>query len=268
MSAFSSRFDNRFAWGQGACQGAFGSDVLSGLVEGIDAFRTELEHDRRARSLGSAMLGAFMWLDDAELVERIADFPAACVVVTKQSRRKRQQAKVDELKSVVERGAGFPLEALPGLGPLVFRDEGEIPLVGPDASLNNAQLPALRTLGYRKEGNHLVPILHTKMVLLGELWWHDEGPLGEVADVIGFTPRRLWMGSANGTASSRRNLEFGLWLEDRALLDGALRFLVEVLAQSEDWDPDSSDSRPDLVEPDYDDEAMAEAMSEAELREE
>lgn len=263
MSAFSSRFDNRFLWGEGACQGAFGSNVLGGLVEGI---RAEMEHGRRrVDSLGPAMLGAFMWLDDDELLERIADFPAACVVVTKQTRGKYQQARVDELKPVVERGAGFPLQALPDLEPLMFREDGKTPVVGPYTSANTAPLPTLRTLGYRKEGNRLVPILHTKMLLLGELWWRNEEPLG---DVLRFTPSRIWMGSANGTTSSRKNLEFGLWLEDRALLEGALRFLVQVLAHSEDWDPKSNKPLPDLVEPEYDDDAMAEALVYSEFGEE
>jgi hypothetical protein len=134
-------------------------------------------------------------------------------------------------------------------------------VLGPGSSQERIRLPALRSLGHRKVENRLVPILHTKMLLLGELWWHDEDGLGGAADVTGFTPHRLWLGSANGTGSSRRSLEFGLWLEDPGLLKAAQRFLVEVLAQSEDLDPDSDDLRPDLVAPDYDDEAMWEAMA-------
>jgi hypothetical protein len=33
-----------------------------------------------------------------------------------------------------------------------------------------------------------VPLMHAKVALLGELWWHDEDALGHVADVIGFAP--------------------------------------------------------------------------------
>lgn len=84
---------------------------------------------------------------------------------------------------------------------------------------------------------------------------------GGVADVTGFTPHRLWLGSANGTESSRRSLEFGLWLEDPSLLKAARRFLVEVLAHSQELDPDSDGLEPDLLVPDYDDEAMWEAMA-------
>jgi hypothetical protein len=105
----------------------------------------------------------------------------------------------------------------------------------------------------------LVPILHAKIVLLGELWWHDEDEFG-TADVTGFRPRRLWLASANGTASSRANLEFGVWMTDPVLLREATRFLGGLLRQSEDLDPDAHDMDPDLVEPDYDDAAFAEAL--------
>ncbi|HSF60808.1 MAG TPA: hypothetical protein VLA69_03880, partial [Gaiellaceae bacterium] len=38
-----------------------------------------------------------------------------------------------------------------------------------------------------------------KLALLGHLWWHDEGPLGHVEDVIGFKAKRLWISFANFT---------------------------------------------------------------------
>ncbi|TMQ99253.1 hypothetical protein ETD83_18035 [Actinomadura soli] len=96
----------------------------------------------------------------------------------------------------------------------MLREDGQAPIIGPSFPAPDIQLPTLRTLGYRKIGDRLVPILHTKMLLLGELWWHDEDELGGVDDVISFRPQRLWLASANGTSSSRENLEFGLWLDD------------------------------------------------------
>lgn len=239
----------------------FGTNVLAGLVEGIDSFREDLEQQPRSRSLGPAMLGAFMWVDDAELLRRVAEFPSACVVVSKQQRGKHQQERLCKVAEAVRDAAGFPTSALPELEELRPREDGGAPVVGPWSLPEQIRLSAVRTLGYRKAGKHLVPILHTKMLLLGELWWHDEDPLGGVADVVGFTPQRLWLGSANGTESSRRSLEFGLWMDDPALMKAAQTFLVEVLAQSEELDPDSDDLTPDLVLPDYDDEAMWEAMA-------
>lgn len=58
-----------------------------------------------------------------------------------------------------------------------------------------------------------------------------------------------------------RSLEFGLWTQDPGLMKAAQKFLVEVVAQSEELDPDSNTLAPDLVEPDYDDEEMWEAYT-------
>ena len=77
------------------------------------------------------MLGAFMWLDDPELIARIADFPHASVVITKQPRDNRHQARLSKLKPVLERGRGFPAEALPGLEFLMPRENGHPPLIDP-----------------------------------------------------------------------------------------------------------------------------------------
>ncbi|GAA2752992.1 hypothetical protein [Kitasatospora cinereorecta] len=258
--SFPSHFDGSISFGpQEQLRGYFGRDVLKGLVSGIDDFLA-VGQRYGSRSLGPALLGGFMWLDDQELLDRISAFPAACVVITKQQRGKYQQARIDKLKLLAEQGPGFPARALPELADMYFREDGQPPVVGPGSHLPSPRIPTLRTIGYRKAGNELVPILHTKMVLLGELWWHDEDPLGGAADVIGFRPQRLWLGSANGTTSSRSNLEFGLWLDDTALLREAKRFLAEVIRHSEILDPDSSHFEPELTEPNYDDDAFAEYL--------
>ena len=259
--SFSNQFDVQAVLEGGKYPVRFGTDVLAGLVEGIDGFRQDLEQQRRSRSRGPAMLGAFLWVDDPELLQRIAEFPSACVVVSKQPRGKRHVERLRKVAEAVRSAAGFPVHAFSELEELRFHQGGKAPLLGPGSPQEYIRLPALRTLGYRKAGDHLVPILHTKMMLLGELWWHDEDGLGGVADVTGFTPHRLWLGSANGTESSRRSLEFGLWLEDPGLLKAARQFLVEVLAHSQELDPDSDGLEPDLVVSDYDDEAMWEAMT-------
>jgi hypothetical protein len=96
------------------------------------------------------------------------------------------------------------------------------------------------------------------MVLPGELQWHDEDDFGP-ADVLIYRPQRLWIGSANGTSSSRLSLEFGCWLDDPELLGQAEQFLTQVLRHSEDLDPDSDIMEPDLVDPEFDEDAMDEA---------
>jgi hypothetical protein len=238
-----------------------GTNVLAGLVDEIDTFRRELERQRRSRSLEPGMLGAFLWVDDTELLCQIAEFPSACLVVSKQPRSPRSLEKLRKVADTVKDAAGFPARALPLLEGLRLHEDGAAPVLGPGSASPDIQLPALRSLGYRKADDHLVPILHTKMLLLGELWWHDEDGSGTVANVIGFKPSRLWLGSANGTESSRRSLEFELWTQDPGLMEAAQKFLVEVVAQSEELDPDSNPLTPDLVEPDYDDEEMWETLT-------
>lgn len=258
--SFSHQFNvQAVAAGGGSVQ--FGTNVLAGLVEGIDTFRDELKQQRRSRSLGAGMLGAFLWVDDTELLRRIAEFPSACVVVSKQPRGPRSLEKLRKVAYAVKDAAGFHARALPSLEDLRLHEDGVAPVLGPGSASSDVQLSAVRSLGYRKAGDRLVPILHTKMLLLGELWWHDEDGSGGVADVIGFRPIRLWLGSANGTESSRRSLEFGLWTQDPGLMKAAQTFLVEVVAQSEELDPDSNTLTPDLVEPDYDDEEMWEVLT-------
>ena len=261
LPSFSAAFNSRFSFGKDAkLTGQFGTNVLDSLIDGIDDFRAAAASERPSpRRPGPAMLGAFMWLDDPELLARIAGFPHASVAFTKQPRPFRPD-KLARLRDVLDRSRGFPAKALPELAWLMPVDEdGEVPIVGPYSHPPNVQLPALRTIGYRRTaGGKLVPILHAKLVLLGDLRWHDEDEFG-IADVLAFWPRRLWVGSANGTFSSRSSLEFGCWLSEPELLSKALRFLAQVLRHSEDLDPDSDVVEPDLVDPEFDDEAMAEA---------
>lgn len=177
-------------------------------------------------------------------------------------RRRNRQATFNTLRQVCTSGNGFPAEACPELTGLAPRTDGNPLVVGASTRLPEITLPAFRSIGPRRTGNHLVPILHTKMVLLGNLWWHDEGELGQVEDVIGFTAEKLWLGSANGTRSSRSNLEFGVWLTDQDLLATARRFLTEVIRLSEDIDPTNDLSEPELAPFEFDDDAMAEAAVE------
>jgi hypothetical protein len=128
--------------------------------------------------------------------------------------------------------------------------------MGPYDRMGDEYVPTFRTIGYRTTGGSLVPILHAKLALLGHMWWHDEGPVGP-EDIIGFEAKRLWISSANFTALSRRHLEFGLWTEDRALVEGAEDFHLKLMRSSEALDPESDVLDPDLAPIDFDHEEMA-----------
>ena len=271
---FGQWYDQAFDVGVPGNQAFFGRDVLAGLVEGIRDFQQRRqERWEQYRGSGTTLLGCAMWMDDQELLDEISGLEAACVVVRKQPRDRNVQPpdlprKLRRLAEFNER-PGIPTCFFPELEQLTSLVDGKPPVIGPGWTLpeQDATIPTVRTIGFRKgAGNKgaLPPILHAKLVLLGRLWEHDEDGFGP-ADVTRFAPKRLWVGSANFTASSRRSLEFGFWTEDPALLRGAEKFLLKLIATSEALDPDADSHMPERALPDYDDEAMAEWAAELDL---
>ncbi len=248
---FSGAFDNDFPIAGGRAY--FGRNVLRGLIDGIDAALAE----RRSRSDGPALLGCAMWIDDEELLSRLARFTSVSIVVRKERRNHR---RMDTLRNANEQISGMPLRTFSQLLELAPKVGGSPRVVGPWDRMGDDVLPAIRSIGYRTR--RMPPVVHAKLALLGDRWWHDEGPLGEAADVIGFRPERLWVSSANFTSASRRNLEFGYWTDEPSLLEGAERFLLGLIASSEPIDAESDMHDPELARVEYDDEAMIEAMGE------
>lgn len=265
-------YDRVLDVGPAGNQAFFGQDVLAGLVQGIRDFRERRQQRwEQYHGSGATLLGCAMWMDDPELLDELAALEAACVVVSKQSRDRSMQPpdlpyKLRRLDDLNVRTPGIPVCYFPQLEELTSLVGGKPPVVGPGWSLpdEDSVIPTVRTIGFRKgAGNNgsMPPILHAKLALLGRLWDHDEDDFGP-ADVTRFTSKRLWIGSANFTASSRRSLEFGFWTEDPVLLRGAEEFLLELISTSEGIDPDADAHVPERALPDYDDAAMAEAAAE------
>jgi hypothetical protein len=272
---FGQWYDQTFGVGAPGNQALFGRNVLAGLVEGIRDFQQRRqERWEQYHGTGTTLLGCAMWMDDPELLNEIAGLEAACVVIRKQPRDRNVQppdlpGKLRRLAELNERAPGIPTCYFPGLEQLTSLVESKPPVIGPGWTLpeRDATIPTVRTIGFRRwAGNNgtMPPILHAKLALLGRLWDHDEDDFGP-ADVTRVTPKRLWIGSANFTASSRRSLEFGFWTEDPALLRGAEKFLLELIATSETLDPDADSHMPERALPDYDDDAMAEWAAELDL---
>lgn len=94
---------------------------------------------------------------------------------------------------------------------------------------NDIYLSPFRTLGFREADGGGRPMAHAKLALLGDLWHHDEGACDEVGDFVGFSPRRLWVSSANFTYAFRSHLEFGFWTDDEALQHLVLVVVVETV---------------------------------------
>lgn len=259
-SRFSEEFDNQFVVGpdEGNCA-YFGRDVLRGLIDGIDDFVHESQPRwKQFRTLGPVLLGCAPWITDAKFIETLRKLAGACVVIQKAHDLRKQES----LHKLNEQTPGLPIEAFAALSGLAYRVDGERRVMGPYDRMGEEYVPTIRTIGYRTRGGSLVPILHAKLVLLGHMWWHDEGPLGHVDDVIGFKAKRLWISSANFTGMSRLHLEFGFWTEDRALVEGAEDFLVKLMRSSEALDAESDVFEPDLAPVEFDDAAMAEVWRE------
>jgi hypothetical protein len=257
--SFSGEFDGEFTFGES--QTAYvGRNVLRGLVAGIDE---ALQAPRRSRSrdLGPCLIGCAPWTDDPELIGKLKQLSGACVVLTKQGRTERDLEKLKELHQVNAEAPGLLIDAFPDLSELALGVDGEPAVIGPYDRTGDVVLPTVRTIGYRRTGKRLVPLMHAKLALLGELWWHDEDALGHVGDVYGFKARRLWISSANFTNSSRRSLEHGFWTDEPALLEGYQDFLLRLVGASEGLDGEDEPT-PQLLPVEYDDEAIAEVAAE------
>jgi hypothetical protein len=257
---FSDEFDDEFPVAE--YNNAYvGRNVLRGLVSGIDDFIHAQRSRRSSRELGPVLLGSAAWIDDNDLIEKLKELSGACIVVTKQGRKPWDIEKLEHLGRVNAETPGLPIKAFPGLDGLAPRIGDQPVVVGPYDRVDDVEIPTIRTLGFRpRAGSKFVPLLHAKLALLGHFWWHDEDALGHVADIIGFTPRRLWVSSANFTRASRNSLGVGYWTEEPALLKGMERFLVKLIASSEGLDPDD-DVRPQLLPVEFDDVAMAEGAA-------
>jgi hypothetical protein len=245
----------------------FGQNVLQGLVEGIDDFvhRRQSSWERRSHRVGApAMLGCSPWVNDDELLKMIEALPGACIVISKHPRTAGGKAGADRLREINERTNGVELRALSGLSDMASKIGGRPRTIGPYDHIREegAAISTFRTIGFRKSGRERPPIAHAKLALLGNICWTDEHPAGFVDDYVWFSPRRLWVSSANFTYGSRRSLEFGYWTDDQNLVGAVKRFLVGLIAASEDIDTTADTVDPELERVEYDDAAMAEAWTE------
>ncbi|MEP7194323.1 MAG: hypothetical protein ABI903_15850 [Actinomycetota bacterium] len=242
-------------------QAVFGLDVLAELIKGLEE---QLAAPPGFRSLGRAALGSAMWMSDPELIDVLDRMANVCVVVRKQTRDRYKQPDVAKLKLLAENG-GLTQRAFPELAELAPRGgDGRAAVVGPfGPDHSEGVISAVRELGFRSTSrDKLVPMVHAKVMLVGELWWHDEHPFGYSADMMGFRPHQLWVGSPNFTTSSRASLEMGMWTSDPAMLNAARDWLLALIEMSEPLEFGSDHLEPEYLPVDYDDAAIREYMSE------
>lgn len=254
---FDPEFDRRIHRA-GHGEAAFGRDVLEALVAPL---REAAARPRNERNWGAGVLGCAMWMDDPDLIDVLGLMSNACVVITKQRHpRKNHCGSFARLENLAHT-TGLTQDAYPELVDLAPKVDGSARVVGPFAPVGeSAEIGAVRELGFRKHGDRLVPIVHAKMLLLGWMGWTDEHPSGYVADDFFYVPERLWIGSANFTASSRQSLEMGMWTTDGDLMSAARNWLLHLVAKSEPLRSASDDLDPQLASVEYDDVAFAEYL--------
>lgn len=202
-----------------------------------------------------AVLGCTPWLTDRDTVDRLLAFSASCIVINKPDRIWADPGEVTRLH---DDGPGFAAEALPDFMWLVPRVGADQPVLGPSDDSPRTPFRSVRVAGVGRQ-DAVVPLVHAKLLPLGEIT-ESEGELGE--HVMYFTPRRLRMGSANLTRSSRRSLEFGLWTDDPSLLSRMTSFLTDLLKYSELLAGFASAPEPERVPYEFEDAAMYEYQRE------
>ncbi len=239
---FSDVFDATFRLNAAGNNIFVGLDVLRGLVDGINDFvACRQPRWQSDESCGAVLLGSSFGLNDDDLLRAVEQLTAACIVVSKPERTQYWDDIHRELarRNEQEQPPGLPLEAI---------------------------ISAFRTLGFRKTAGRYPPLVHAKLALMGHLLHRHVDAPGDV-EAVAFQPVRLWVSSANFTKGSHRNIEFGYWTDDPAMLKAAEHLLVRLIAESEAVDTNAEDWSPEMAPVEYDHDAMIEAMAEVEAEE-
>ena len=89
-------------------------------------------------------------------------------------------------------------------------------------------------------------MLHAKMLVLGvTTYYEDDEDFG--GDDLRFRPTRTWMGSANWALAARTHIEFGLRSTEPALVAENYKYLLSLIAFSEQRGASTVGPEPELV---------------------
>lgn len=237
----------------------FAGNVIDGLCEILDE---HLAAERRGYLSPGAVLphspgkpaaiGCVPWLTDDDVIDRLLQLSACCVVLDKGAALPDRLVNNDDL--------AFP-NVLPGLRMTMPAIDGMATVLGPSSPMPEHEIGPVRLLGWREgKDKGVKPLLHAKLLVLGELGfvYYSSDDASEFEE-LRFTPESVWWGSANWTRGSRSHLEVGFWSDDECLVREATSFVENLIAFSEPVASTCAGPEPNLVYLDFDDEAMWEA---------
>ena len=220
------RWSTPYSWPGGAV--AFGS-VLDSLVEGVVAFATRPQVSTYRRWSMSAAIGCVPWMNNERLTASLATLGGCFIMIDKGAN------DVRAVHALQSSGHALPTMYLPGFDEVgATAADGRAPVIGPWGMSGGSppeELGPVRVAGWR--GDRKAPLVHAKLLVLGDAWGYDNDEDGEWGPQNRFRPVRAWLGSANWTRGATDHLEFGLWVDEPKLVDHTFSFLLDVLKFSE-----------------------------------
>jgi hypothetical protein len=216
----------------------FAGNVLDGLRDVLDE---HLAVQRMDRVRKPAAIGCVPWLSNDGIVDRLMQM-WCCIVVDKNELKYVPDRFINGQRrmpnTVLHMGRYRPDDFPP--------DEEDLVEIGEEHEYSYGLGP-VRVYGWRRQPRITKPILHTKLLVLGELQrWLIE-PDGPSYEETVFVPQQVWCGSANWSNASQLHLEMGLACNDEGLIYHSVDYLRTLIKESEPTTSACAGPEPSLV---------------------
>jgi len=234
---------------------AFGS-VVDDLIDGVVAFASQPHESSHRRWSMPAAIGCVPWMSHERMTAALATLGGCCIVITKGANDLRAA------QALYVNGHALPTLYLPGFDEVgLVRPDGQRPIIGPSGMAGESldELGPVRRAGWR--GDRSAPLIHAKLLVLGNAWGYDNDEDGEWGLQFRFRPRRAWLGSANWTQGAAEHLEFGMWTDESQLVEHTFQFLLDMLKFSEPLDTANDHPYPELLDAEWDEVAFTEYLA-------
>lgn len=217
----------------------FAGNVVDGLCEVLDE---HLAVERMEGVRVPAAIGSVPWLSSDDIVDRLLQM-WCCIVVDKNELKWVPDRLINGRRrmpnTVLHMGRYRPDDFPP--------DEEDLVELGLEHEYVY-NLGPVRVYGWTRKPKMIKPLLHTKLLVLGELQrWLIDPDGGPSFEETHFVPQHVWCGSANWTNASKMHLEMGLVCNDEQFLYHATDYIRTVIKQSEPTSSGCAGPKPSLV---------------------